>query len=582
MTQQGGTAIGKFRKIASFHRMYALGLILLAVVIRLLLSALGWPTTNSDEATMGLMGLHILHQGDHPIFFYGQSYMGSLEAYLAVVPFRLFGASVFTLRLVLIFMFALFLWCMYLLTSLLYTKEFALICLNLLCLGSREMLTRQLQANGGYIETLLLAAFNMLLATWLVLSFKKDRSHGRLLRLGAYGCWGLSVGLSLWSDPITVPFLLAAGALLIIFCWREALTWAPLCLLLGVFLGAFPLIFYNLTAPAGYDTWSALQHVQNMGSNIPNEQINALAGAILISLPAATGATPLCGPYDVITITNKPLHPYTLSTCAIVQGVWGIGYLILLTVALLLGVLSVWHFWRTRASWKAPSPAPATEAPVQERQEAKQGYIRQMVVLALLGAAALAIILYARTPAAAFAPMTDARYLTDLLIATPALLWPLWRGKGFISSTRPWLDRVSTACKRGLLLLIGISFVIGTITTFSLVPGARAVDQQQETFVHNLLQVKATRIYSDYWTCDRVAFQSQERIICSVLDPASHTCINCYEPYKLIVDSDPQAAYVCMLHSAEAAAVAPMVAHSQKRYRRMVFDGYVIYQPESG
>jgi hypothetical protein len=91
---------------------------------------------------------------------------------------------------------------------------------------------------------------------------------------------------------------------------------------------------------------------------------------------------------------------------------------------------------------------------------------------------------------------------------------------------------------------------------------------------HSLLQVGLH--------LDRVAFQSQERIICSVLDSDSDTCINCYEPYKLIVDSNPHAAYVCMLHSTEATAVANMVVLLKKRYRRMVLDGYVIYQPEAG
>ena len=37
-----------------------------------------------------------------------------------------------------------------------------------------------------------------------------------------------------------------------------------------------------------------------------------------------------------------------------------------------------------------------------------------------------------------------------------------------------------------------------------------------------------------------------------------------------------------MLHSAEATAVANMVVLSKKRYRRVVLDGYVIYQPEAG
>jgi hypothetical protein len=34
---------------------------------------------NSDEAIVGLMARHML-QGERPLFFYGQAYLGSLDA----------------------------------------------------------------------------------------------------------------------------------------------------------------------------------------------------------------------------------------------------------------------------------------------------------------------------------------------------------------------------------------------------------------------------------------------------------------------------------------------------------------------
>ncbi|HYA99176.1 MAG TPA: hypothetical protein VED37_03045, partial [Ktedonobacteraceae bacterium] len=111
-------------------------IIVVATLLRLVLIAQGWPHTNADEGTMGIMGLHIAYNGEHPIFFYGQHYMGTLEAYIAAMFFHLFGASVFTLRLGPVLMFALFLTNMYLLGSLLYSKKLALITLVLLTLGS--------------------------------------------------------------------------------------------------------------------------------------------------------------------------------------------------------------------------------------------------------------------------------------------------------------------------------------------------------------------------------------------------------------------------------------------------------------
>ena len=114
---------------------------------------------------MGLMALHIVQKGEHPTFFYGQDYMGSLEAYIAAAMFRLFGPSTFSLRLALIFLFVLFLISMYYLTSLLYTKKFALAVLILLSLGSDALLQRELEAIGGYPETILFGTLAFLIAS---------------------------------------------------------------------------------------------------------------------------------------------------------------------------------------------------------------------------------------------------------------------------------------------------------------------------------------------------------------------------------------------------------------------------------
>ncbi|HYT41625.1 MAG TPA: hypothetical protein VEP90_04725, partial [Methylomirabilota bacterium] len=114
-------------------------IIALATLLRIFLIAWGWPHSNADVDTMGLMAMHIAYKGEHPIFFYGQNYQGTLQAYLGVVFFRLFGISVFSFRLGSVLFFTLFLVIMYCLTSLLYTKKLALIALALLSFGSSIM-----------------------------------------------------------------------------------------------------------------------------------------------------------------------------------------------------------------------------------------------------------------------------------------------------------------------------------------------------------------------------------------------------------------------------------------------------------
>src|SRR5438034_4013103 len=47
---------------------------------------------DADEALLGVQAQHIL-QGERPIYYYGQPYMGSLEAYLVAIIFALAGSS---------------------------------------------------------------------------------------------------------------------------------------------------------------------------------------------------------------------------------------------------------------------------------------------------------------------------------------------------------------------------------------------------------------------------------------------------------------------------------------------------------
>ena len=73
--------------------------LLLAVGLKTWLVAGGWVSFNSDEAVVALMARHILN-GARPTFFYGQAYMGSLDAFLVALAFRIFGEQVWAIRLV--------------------------------------------------------------------------------------------------------------------------------------------------------------------------------------------------------------------------------------------------------------------------------------------------------------------------------------------------------------------------------------------------------------------------------------------------------------------------------------------------
>ena len=574
------------------YGIFAFLFIALAILLRIFLIAWGWPHSNADVDTLGIMAMHIAYKGEHPIFFYGQNYMGTLQAYLGVAFFRLFGISVFSLRLGAVLFFALFLVIMYCLTSLLYTKKLALITLALLSLGSTIMLDAEIAGLAGYPELLFFGSLSMLLASWLVLSYDQYSSPDRRLwRSIAYGCWGLVAGLGFWSDFLMLVFILLSGLLLVLFCWRELLQFAVLPLVSGLIIGSFPLIIYNLHAAPGQNTLNVLAILHNAGSvelariqvpnHIPLEP--ELQGTMLTSLPAATGGAPFC--YD----TNLMLTGYlglqnghcsvlysNLSSVFIALA-WSVGFILLWTIAV---VLTIKNLWKLRSL-----------TPGHPRSQAIK---RQFARLMLLSSGGLILLLFIMSPASAAFP-DNSRYLAGLLIATPALVAPLWglssvesamtldTSNGDHSQTHSWFTLTSfkRVLGRGALLIIGFVWLVGTVNAFLEIPTVQANNKQQDILIHSLLRIKATHIYTDYWTCDSIAFVSREQIICGVVDGQLKVQphYSRYAPYVPIVKADPNAAYVFPLEAGKIPTFAKRVTLLPGHYQQFIFGNYVVYQP---
>src|SRR5712692_2309782 len=72
--------------------------IALAVIVRVWLTVHTQGVVSGDEAIAGIQAEHIL-RGEHPIYYYGQPYMGSLAAYFIAFIFLITGPSVWALRI---------------------------------------------------------------------------------------------------------------------------------------------------------------------------------------------------------------------------------------------------------------------------------------------------------------------------------------------------------------------------------------------------------------------------------------------------------------------------------------------------
>ena len=581
----------------------ALAIILLAALIRIVLVLMGWPLLDSDEGTMGLMAMHIAYRGEHPIFFYGQGYMGAFEAYVAAIVFHFFGVSTFGLRIGLVLMYCVFLLGMYLLTSMLYSKKLALFTLFLLALGSNPLLTRQLVAVGGDPETLMCGPLLLLIPVWLAFNSSREQMRrDRWLRLLAYAFWGFVAGFGLWSHMLTAPFILAGGLLLLIFCWRELLGWATALIALGFIPCTYLQVLYNQSVPPNRSSLFYLLNVLKAGGTpvLPRNILLPLEikGALLITLPTATGASPLCADSDVHAIQLGSFHGLH---CTLVHTGWSVGVILLWIVACLLALFLLWRlcFGGTPRPWGP---------------ETKRAAILQCSRLAVLGAGAIPVVLYAASPNSAFYPVAASRYLIGVLVATPAILWPLWHGATLLKSLAlRWrtngafiarVEHVGMLASRVVLVGIAAVLFIGTFSTFTNIPAQPPLDptqdvyftqnstqhlnvpltqefnQQEGLLITTLLRDHLTHIYSDYWSCDRLIFRSSERIYCSALQDNLTPGHNRW-PYLLTVNPDPLSAYVFHANTVPDATLTQHIAAGDKKYQgyhRFVVGGYAVYQ----
>lgn len=558
----------------------AAGIIVLAVGLRIALIAQGWPgPADSDESTMGLMARHIAYSSAHPLLYYGQLIVGPAEAYAGAAVFQVASASVFALRLGIVLLFAPFLACMYALTRLLYGKAPALGVLGLLSLGSGEMLGAQVVA-AGHAETPLYGAAIMLLATAIALAVAQRPGARHSWGYGAaYGGWGLLVGLAIWCDPLVVPFATTAGLLLLRTFRQGASKVLAVWALLGLVLGSGPFLAgingQMLAQPAvASTTVHALTDHPYFSRPLPS-WLN-LVGTVMVSLPVATGANALWPVAPGIDFGWHPAQSYNvqsswpgtqtlsfaLSPATISHALWGLAFIG-------LGVVAFRREYRRAHALAAPARPSSWR-----RRRATTIYLARM---ALLGAAGLTLLVYLVSPTPVLFPWAGKRYLVGLLVAFPAVLWPLVRR---VPAGR-WAPPVRAArhgLQAGGVAILAGAFVAGVIQTWMAVPVAQAHWRAQDALVANLLELGATRIYGEYWTCNRLAFQTQEQIRCSVINEEMQRGLDRYYPYCTEVDAALHPWYVFPRDSPQDLALAAQLAAQPAPYHLATFAGYNAYQ----
>jgi 4-amino-4-deoxy-L-arabinose transferase-like glycosyltransferase len=187
--------------------------LLVALIGRVLLLASGSVSFHSDEAVVGLMARHIL-QGERPVFFYGQAYMGSLDPWLIALGFRLLGESVLTIRIVQSTLYLLTVASSYALAWRISGRMLVATVAALLIAVPNVLLALYSTATlGGYNETLLLGSLILLLA-W-------DVTHEHRGSLWRWALLGLCAGLGWWTNGLIIAYVVPASVLILLDLWRN-------------------------------------------------------------------------------------------------------------------------------------------------------------------------------------------------------------------------------------------------------------------------------------------------------------------------------------------------------------------------
>ncbi len=544
----------------------AAGIVLVAGGARLALVARGWPGTDSDDATMGLMARHILLLGEHPIFFWGQAYMGTIEAHLAAGIFAVIGISEFALKCALVALFAAFMGVMFWLLRQIFDDRAAVAGLVLLALGSDDTLYHELEAYGGYLETLLFGALMIAIAVGVMRPAAPDRPGWR--RAAGYAAWGLAAGIGIYSDPLVLPFVALSALALIVMHWREVRGRLGAVAVAGVLLGVSPWGIYALTAPGSQSAASFLQRTPPSHATAGPDLLTAIAdrvlGTVVIALPNTTGANALCPLNAGDAWPPARWGIPAVARCIVLRGAWGGALVVALVVALWLEARAFWPLWQRGAGTWSPDD--------------RRDLARLAGRLVALGAPAGTIALFTLSSASSFAPWENARYIISTLVALPVIAATLWERLPALRWRRAWGQRASRALLAGAggMLLLGL--LTGTISAFREIPAAQAQTRQQMDLVHTLLVRHQTRIYADFWICLRAAFQSNEQITCSVMTTQLTVAPSRYAAYDRVVAAAAHPAYVFAIGSAQAMAFPAYAAAQGWQVQTTIVDGqWVIY-----
>lgn len=195
-------------RLIRLDALLAVALILGAMVARWPLIERGETLLHSDEAIVGLMAQDIAEGRSLPIFFYGQRYMGALEAYVIAAISCVVVEPITALRLGPALFFAALVAVQFLMLTRWFGRTGGFVGAAALLASAPMFAQWSISARGGYIEILLWGSTLLwAYSEWFVPRDDglRDASPARL-RLRRFA-FGLLIGSGLWINPSIILFV---------------------------------------------------------------------------------------------------------------------------------------------------------------------------------------------------------------------------------------------------------------------------------------------------------------------------------------------------------------------------------------
>jgi 4-amino-4-deoxy-L-arabinose transferase-like glycosyltransferase len=462
--------------------------LLIAISIKMVLTLAELIPFNGDEAVVALMGRHIL-QGERPVFFYGQAYMGSLDAWLLAAAFKVLGEKVFAIRVVQTSLYLANMITLWIMAKRFFKdKLIANIAVFIASIPPVMVTTYTTATLGGYGESIVLGNI-ILLFGYDVIFGEKQYSWLTWLILGLIG------GFAFWVLGIAGVYILSVG---LIGLWKFKFDLIKHYLLAfgGFIVGSIPWWLYNIS-----NSWLAFSEIT--GGLIPAPSlIDRVFGISLFSIPALLGLRmPWSGDY----------FPFLFVGIGLIFYLFIFGSLLLNT---------------------------------RKREiNSESGVLPLFSVVSLVIISLLILTRFGVDPTGRYLlPLYSILVLCSSIIISR--MWKINVGMGVIT-----LGFLMTFNVSGIWLASQeqdkLTTQFNPITSFD-----NSYDDQLIDFLYSQNE---TRGFSNYWVSFRIAFLSKEKLIFSAELPykadLSYTARdNRYAPYIDIVDASPKVTYITTKH----------------------------------